>query len=140
MTVPHPIPPELAEVIAQRLRIIGDPVRIRLLDTLRDGERSVGELVDALGTKQQNTSNHLGVLAQAGIVSRRKSGTTVYYSVADDSVFALCEEVCGSLHNQLTELAALVGSTRDTPPSRSRHADGSRRPAPRQRIAEPGRS
>ena len=70
----HPIPTELAEVIAQRLRVIGDPTRIRLLDALRDEERSVGELAELLGTSQQNASKHLGILLQAGILSRRKDG------------------------------------------------------------------
>lgn len=100
-------------MIARRLRVIGDPLRIRLLDALRDGEQSVSALADAVGAKQQNTSNHLGVLAQAGIVSRRKDGTSVFYAVADDSVFALCEQVCGGLRAQLSELSAIVDPAED---------------------------
>ncbi|WP_372787934.1 ArsR/SmtB family transcription factor [Paraconexibacter sp.] len=108
MALPSPIPAELAEVIAQRLRAIGDPMRIRALDLLRDGERSVAHTAQALGTSQQNASKHLAVLSQAGLVQRRKSGTTVWYSVADQSVFDLCEQVCGSIQRQLTERAALM--------------------------------
>ena len=108
MPLPIPIPVELAEVIAQRFRVIGDPTRIRLLDLLRGGERSVGELTDELQTSQQNASKHLGVLHQAGIVSRRKRGTTVLYAIADASVLDLCEQVCGGLHAQLAELEALL--------------------------------
>lgn len=79
-------------------------MRIRLLDALRDDDATVGELVDRLGATQQNVSKHLGVLHQAGIVSRRKEGTFVRYAVADASIFALCEQVCGGLRQQLAEL------------------------------------
>ena len=107
-TIPTPIPVDLAEVIAARFRVIGDQTRIRLLDQLRSGEASVGQLSDALGTSQQNASKHLGVLHQAGIVARRKEGTSVLYAIADASVFELCESVCGGIQAQLSELSALM--------------------------------
>jgi DNA-binding transcriptional ArsR family regulator len=107
--LPSPIPLELAELIAARLRVIGDPVRIRLLDLLRGGEMSVVQITERLGTSQQNASRHLGVLLQAGIVARRKEGTSSLYRVADDSVYELCEQVCGRLQLQLSELQSLVG-------------------------------
>ncbi len=110
-TIPSPIPVDLAEVIAQRFRVIGDPTRIRLLDQLRSGEMSVGQLTAVLETSQQNASKHLGVLHQSGIVGRRKDGTSVLYSIADDTVFALCESVCGGIQAQLSELSALLEST-----------------------------
>lgn len=96
-------------MIAERFRVIGEPMRIKLLDRLRDGEASVGELTEALGAGQQNVSRHLNVLHAAGIVQRRKDGTRVLYSIGDESVFALCETVCGSLHNSVAELAAVLG-------------------------------
>ncbi len=106
--LPHPIPDSLAELIAQRFRVIGEPTRIRLLDRLRDGEATVQELTETLGTSQQNVSKHLGVLAQAGIVGRRKDGNHAVYTIADESVLALCEQVCGSLQRQFAELADLL--------------------------------
>lgn len=109
--LPQPIPMDLAELIAARLRVIGDANRIRILDQLRDGELSVAQLTERLGTSQQNTSKHLGVLLQAGIVSRRKEGTSAWYSVADPGVYALCEQVCGGLQAQLADLTQLVGTT-----------------------------
>ncbi len=109
MLVPHPVPESLAELIAQRFRVIGEPMRIRLLDSLRDGEATVGELTGAVGATQQNVSKHLTVLHQAGIVSRRKDGTCVHYAIADESVFELCEQVCGGLRNQLRELDEILG-------------------------------
>jgi DNA-binding transcriptional ArsR family regulator len=109
MPLPHPLPDELAELIAGRFRAIGDPLRVRLLDLLREGELTVNELAERLGAGQQNVSKHLAVLAESGILARRKEGTRVYYRVADEGVFAICEQVCGSLHDRLATLAALAG-------------------------------
>ena len=109
MMLPSPLPPELAEMIAARLRVIGDPTRIRILDMLREDELSVSEITERLGTSQQNASKHLGILLQAGILARRKSGNSSIYSIADRGVYELCEQVCGGLQLQLSELAALVG-------------------------------
>ena len=108
MALPHPLPDDLVELIARRFRVIGEPMRIRLLDQLREGEATVGELAEALAASQQNVSKHLGVLAEVGIVGRRKQGNQVYYRVVDAGVFALCEEVCGSLQEQLRTLSELV--------------------------------
>jgi DNA-binding transcriptional ArsR family regulator len=106
--LPNPLPQPLVELIAQRFRVIGEPMRIRLLDRLRDGESSVQELADALSTSQQNVSKHLGVLHGAGIVDRRRDGNRVLYAIADDSVFALCETVCGGLQRQVADLDELL--------------------------------
>ena len=108
MALPHPLPDDLVELIARRFRVIGEPMRIRLLDRLREGEATVGELSEAVAASQQNVSKHLGVLADVGIVGRRKQGNHVYYRVVDEGVFALCEEVCGSVQQQLRTLSELV--------------------------------
>jgi DNA-binding transcriptional ArsR family regulator len=112
MMLPSPMPVDLAEMIAARLRVIGDPTRIRILDLLRDGELSVTQITEDLGTSQQNASKHLGVLLQAGIVARRKDGNSSIYSIADAGVYELCEQVCGGLQMQLAELNALVQGAR----------------------------
>jgi DNA-binding transcriptional ArsR family regulator len=109
MDLPRPIPNDLAEMIAARMRVIGDPNRIRILDQLREGELSVTEITDRLQMSQQNASKHLGVLLGAGIVARRKEGTASIYSVADEGVFALCEQVCGGIQDRLSELSGMVG-------------------------------
>ena len=107
-SIPHPLPEPLIELIAQRFRVLGEPMRIKLLDRLRDGDATVGELQDALAASQQNVSKHLGVLLQAGMVARTKRGTSAVYSIADESVFELCEQVCGGLRRQLSDLDALL--------------------------------
>lgn len=105
---PHPLPPLLVELIAQRFRVLGEPMRIRLLDVLRDGSLTVGELQEATGGSQQNVSKHLGVLRDAGLVRRVKDGTFARYEIADQTVFAICEQVCGGLREQLAELGAAL--------------------------------
>ncbi len=108
MTLPHPLPADLVELIARRFRVLGEPMRIRLLDHLRAGEATVGELSQALAASQQNVSKHLAVLTDAGVLGRRKEGNHVYYRIADEGVFALCEDVCGSLQEQLRSLSELI--------------------------------
>jgi DNA-binding transcriptional ArsR family regulator len=113
MELPHPLPAELTELIARRFRVLGEPMRIRLLDRLREGEATVGELSDALGASQQNVSKHLAVLAGEGVLGRRKDGNRVYYRIVDEGVLALCEDVCGSLRRRLAALDdALAGGAR----------------------------
>jgi DNA-binding transcriptional ArsR family regulator len=108
LELPHPLPDDLVELIARHFRAIAEPMRIRLLDRLRDGEATVGELSEALSASQQNVSKHLAVLADAGILGRRKDGNHVYYRIVDEGVLILCENVCGSVQEQLRSLNELV--------------------------------
>ncbi len=108
----HPLPDDLIELIADRFRVLSEPTRIKLLDRLRDGEASVDALTGAVGTTKQNLSKHLGMLQRAGIVARRKEGNFAYYSIADETVFALCETVCGGLQQQLESLRGVVAGAR----------------------------
>jgi ArsR family transcriptional regulator len=111
MSLPHPLTEDLADLIARRFRALGEPLRVRILDLLRNQELSVSVLAEELGAGQQNISKHLAVLVDAGMLARRKEGTHVYYRIADEGVFALCEQVCGSLQAQLATLNALVAGT-----------------------------
>ena len=106
--LPHPLPDDLVDLIARRFRALSEPMRIRLLDRLREGEATVGELAEGVGASQQNVSKHLTVLGEVGILGRRKDGNHVYYRIVDEGVFALCEEVCGSVQQQLRTLNELV--------------------------------
>ena len=110
MTVTHPLPDDLVELIAERFRALGEPTRIKLLDRLRDGEATVLELTERIGTTQQNVSKHLGVLQRSGVVARRKQGNFAYYRIVDQGVLSLCEAVCGSLHERVESLHRLVGA------------------------------
>lgn len=100
-----PLPPGALELVAARFRILGEPMRLRLLDELRGGEKTVTALVEATGAGQANVSKHLSLLTDAGMVGRRKDGLSVYYSIVDESLFQLCDLVCGRLQKEFAEKA-----------------------------------
>ena len=106
--VPHPLPEPLIELVAQRFRVLGEPMRIKLLDQLREGDATVGQLQRALGASQQNVSKHLGILHAAGMVSRTKDGNHTRYAISDPSVFELCDHVLGGIRRQLEGLEAIL--------------------------------
>lgn len=91
------LPPEALEKVAEYFRALSEPTRLHILNLLRAGERNVGELADATGYTAANVSRHLAVLTQQGLVRRDARGTAAYYSIADASVYALCDLVCGSI-------------------------------------------
>lgn len=108
--------------IADRLKALSDPSRLKILHALEDHELRVGEIRDRVGGSQANVSKHLARMRQAGLVESRREGTSVYYHVADPAAFAICRTVCDSLEHQLeTEQAALregrwpAGATEDSP-------------------------
>jgi len=104
----HPLPDELVEVIARRFRLLGEPMRIKLLDRMRDGGATVGELTEATGASQQNVSKHLGTLHDAGLVSRTREGNHTRYAIADQVLFDLCEVVYDGLRRQVTDLDSIL--------------------------------
>jgi len=112
--IAHPLPEPLIELVAQRFRVLGEPMRIKLLDRLRDGEASVGELQEALGASQQNVSKHLGILHGAGMVSRSKRGNHTVYAISDPTVFELCDQVCGGVRRQVQALESILAAAPTT--------------------------
>lgn len=99
-------------LVAARFRILGEPVRIALLQALQEGERNVTELVSGVGSTQPNVSKHLRILQDAGLVGRRQEGNTVYYSITDPTVFDLCDTVCRSVGARLLQHATLAEELR----------------------------
>jgi DNA-binding transcriptional ArsR family regulator len=93
--------PQLLELIAERFRALGEPARLRILDELRGGERTVTELVEATGLGQANVSKHLQYLHSLHFVERRKEGLYVFYQLAGDDVFHLCDLMCGRLEAEV---------------------------------------
>ena len=85
------------EAVALRFKMLGEPMRLKLVRALFNGEKTVSELVESTGGNQANISRHLAALAQVHILHRRKSGLKVYYSIADASVLQLCSVVCGGV-------------------------------------------
>ena len=92
--------PEALALVAQRFRVLGDATRLSIIQTLFGGEKSVQEICRSVGTSQANISRHLAVLVGEGLIGRRKEGLFVYYSIADESLYNLCELVCSSLSDR----------------------------------------
>lgn len=111
---PLPLTDQMIELIARRFRMLGEPQRLRILQVLEEGEKTVGEIVEALEGNQPNISKHLQALNDAGLVARRREGTTVFYSIADPMVLKLCQLVCRSVSEEarqrLEELAGVQTS------------------------------
>jgi ArsR family transcriptional regulator len=103
--------PRTLEMVAERFRVLGESTRLRILDALRDGEKTVTALVERVETTQANVSGHLAVLRRHGMVRRRKEGVRAYYAIDDPLVFRLCELVCDGLADDLDDRReALRGS------------------------------
>jgi DNA-binding transcriptional ArsR family regulator len=106
------------EDVARYFAALAVPMRLRILDTLRDGEKNVGELTEATGCTQANVSKHLALLAQNGFVRKESRGTSVYYSIADAATYALCDMVCGQIGKRYAEQAG-TGRLLRAAPSRN---------------------
>lgn len=103
------LPPQALELIAARFRVLGESSRLKLINALQAGDKNVTELVEATGLNQANVSRHLQSLTDAGILARRKDGLNVIYSIADPSIFDLCDLVCGSVQKRLAEHTRAFG-------------------------------
>jgi DNA-binding transcriptional ArsR family regulator len=102
--------PELVDLIADRFKALAEPARLHILNALRSGEKTVTELMEETGLGQANASKHLQLLHALGFVSRRKNGLYVHYRLADDSVFHLCDIMCGRLAEEARLRSDLLAS------------------------------
>jgi DNA-binding transcriptional ArsR family regulator len=118
-------------VKAEFFRVLGHPARVRILELLRDGEHSVGELQAALGLDSSGTSQHLGVLRRQGVLESRREGTSVFYRVRDPRMFQLLEVARRILTSSLEATQALLAEMATLPPGaepRPPRADETGRP------------
>ena len=99
------LPPEALEQVAAYFQVLSEPTRLNLLNLLRGGERNVGELAQLCGFTAANVSRHLALLTRHGLVAREVRGTSAYYRIADESVYALCDLVCGNVARRLERSA-----------------------------------
>lgn len=83
--------------VAAYFRALSEPTRLRILNTLRNGEKNVGQITELTGLGQANVSKHLALLFESGLVTRNAQGTAVFYAIADQATFDLCDMVCGNV-------------------------------------------
>ncbi len=99
---------EVLNLVAVRFKVLAEPLRLRILHTLQGGEKSVTDLTEMVEASQPNVSKHLKILQDAGLLHRRQNGNAVYYSIADESIFTLCEVVCDALQERLKNQAKIL--------------------------------
>jgi DNA-binding transcriptional ArsR family regulator len=109
MVLPTNKTPELLGLVANRFKALSDRARLQLLQALRDGPRTVSDLVQETGMGQANVSRHLTLLHSSGFVSRERDGLFVRYALADNDVLTLCDLVCGRLEAEITARQKIVG-------------------------------
>ena len=107
---PSLVSDEALELVARRFAVLGEPMRLRLLRALFDGEKNVHTLVELTGGTQANVSRHLQTLTEAHLLKRRKDGLQVFYAIADPTLFKLCDLVCGSLEKEHAAMAGVFRS------------------------------
>jgi DNA-binding transcriptional ArsR family regulator len=95
------LPNEALEQVAAYFQALSEPTRLQILNLLRQREHNVGELAQQCGYTSANVSRHLALLAAHGLVARESRGTSVYYRIADESIYALCDLVCDKIARQL---------------------------------------
>lgn len=99
--------------VAERLAVLGQAVRLRLVEQLATGAATPQELADALGLSQQNVSKHLQILHRSGLVTRRPDGANVFYALKDESTVKLLEDVVSSVALHLREMSELASGVPD---------------------------
>ena len=100
------MPLEAMEEIAAYFQVLAEPTRLQILNLLRSGERNISELAQLCGFTTANISRHLTMMSKHGLVKREGRGTSVFYRIADPTIYALCDLVCGNIARQLERSAA----------------------------------
>ncbi|QEH34458.1 HTH-type transcriptional regulator KmtR [Aquisphaera giovannonii] len=95
------MPDELLDLVAGKFQMLADTTRLAILRSLMGGEKSVGQVVTETGRGQANVSKHLKLLAESGLVGRRKEGLQVFYRLQDPLVEKLCELVCSTIREDM---------------------------------------
>jgi DNA-binding transcriptional ArsR family regulator len=95
----------LYEVVSGYFGLLAEPTRLKILNAICDGERSVSDIVERVGSTQTNVSRHLNLMYGKGVLKRRRDGQLTFYSIADPNVITLCRTACVHMAGQLDEQA-----------------------------------
>lgn len=102
---PRTLSESALEMIANRFKALSEVSRLKIIIALEDGEKNVTTLIDLTKLTQANLSRHLQTLVEAGILARRKDGLSVFYRIADPTIFKLCDQVCGGITRHMESQA-----------------------------------
>ena len=91
------------EKVADVFRLLAEPTRLAILQELKSGPKTVGDLVESLGSSQANVSKQLKIMFDGGFLGREKHGVSVWYSINDEMVLPLCALVCQRLNKRASE-------------------------------------
>lgn len=117
--------------VASYFQTLSEPMRLKLMNALRGGERKVGELAAQFDCTPANVSKHLGLLAKSGLVERETRGNCAYYRITDPAIFDLCDLVCGQVGRRLAAQLVSAGQLVAVPGERDTTKPAPRRPARR---------
>jgi DNA-binding transcriptional ArsR family regulator len=106
--------PELSQFKAEFFKALSHPLRIRILDALRKGEMTVGELTSRLGVEQSTLSQQLAILRNRDFIVARKSASNVFYSVQDPAIFRLLDVAREIFNHHLVDVKKMLSQLRET--------------------------
>jgi ArsR family transcriptional regulator len=102
---------ELAyKIKADFLKALAHPVRLQIIELLKNGEKNVGSIMKALSIQQSSLSRHLTVLREAGILKSRQQGTVIYYNIEDHNIFHVLRPIADMLRKKLKKTEAVLSS------------------------------
>jgi len=101
---------ELFERIAERLKALADPTRLKILHAVEDRELCVSDILDVVGGSQANVSKHLSRMRTSGVLASRREGTSIFYRVVDPAAFTICRTVCDALEQRAASEHRLLKS------------------------------
>ena len=108
-------PTPIYQVKAEFFKTLAHPARIRVLEVLRDGDRTVSELIPEVGIESSHLSQQLGIMRRANLVQSRKEGATVVYSVSNPMIFQLLDVAKKILTSSLVETRELLAELESAP-------------------------
>jgi len=106
--------PELSQFKAEFFKALSHPLRIKILDALRNGEATVGDLTARLAVEQSTLSQQLAILRNRDFIVARKSASNVFYSVRDPAIFRLLDVAREIFNNHLIDVKEMLTQLRET--------------------------
>lgn len=102
---------EMMQIVAHRFKVMSEPLRLKILQLLKNGEKSVGEIAGILHLKHGTASANLNALAKASLVTSRREGTKIYYRITNQMVLKICDVACECIHKEIHDMVQMQDET-----------------------------